>query len=272
MMRKTARAALLAATLTRPALALPAAATAQVLEIGGRPVAGRARPAYRDRLLDLPDQHDDLRRPDRDRQEPAGDPGAGRVVDDRDRRQDLYLQLAARRHLPRRHAGARPRTSPRRFRRVLQPGDRLAARQPLRRGGEGRRARRRDTSCCSSRSPSAPLLASLATHLRSCRGASRPTRTALQRAPVGTGPFRFQQWAPDTFISLQQAMPATGSRACRGSTGLKFNIVPEAATRQVGISSGTYAMLPNIDPTTALPLDGKPNVNARSRRSSSPTR
>ena len=41
---------------------------------------------------------------------------------------------------------------------------------------------------------------------------------------------------------------------------MKFNIVPESATRQVGISSGQYAMLPNIDAATALQLKGKPNV------------
>src|SRR5262249_26857839 len=43
--------------------------------------------------------------------------------------------------------------------------------------------------------------------------------------------------------------------------GLRFNVVPEAATRQVGISSGAYQMLPNIDPTTAQTLRGRPNVN-----------
>ena len=42
--------------------------------------------------------------------------------------------------------------------------------------------------------------------------------------------------------------------------GLKFNIVPESATRQVGLASGQYALLPNIDAATALQLKGKPNV------------
>ena len=55
-------------------------------------------------------------------------------------------------------------------------------------------------------------------------------------------------------------MTATGSRACRSSTGLKFNIVPESATRQVGVTSGQYALLPNIDAATALQLKGKPGV------------
>ena len=42
--------------------------------------------------------------------------------------------------------------------------------------------------------------------------------------------------------------------------GLKFNIVPESATRQVGLSNGQYALLPNIDAATALQLKGKPNA------------
>jgi peptide/nickel transport system substrate-binding protein len=42
--------------------------------------------------------------------------------------------------------------------------------------------------------------------------------------------------------------------------GLKFNIVPESATRQVGLTNGQYALLPNIDAATALQLKGKPGV------------
>jgi peptide/nickel transport system substrate-binding protein len=36
--------------------------------------------------------------------------------------------------------------------------------------------------------------------------------------------------------------------------------VPESATRQVGLTNGQYALLPNIDAATALQLKGKPNV------------
>ena len=55
-------------------------------------------------------------------------------------------------------------------------------------------------------------------------------------------------------------MTATGSRALPKLAGLKFNIVPESATRQVGLANGQYALLPNIDAATALQLKGKPNV------------
>jgi peptide/nickel transport system substrate-binding protein len=84
-------------------------------------------------------------------------------------------------------------------------------------------------------------------------------KDALQKAPVGTGPFRFQEWQPNGFILLtrhdgywQQGAPKL--------SGLKFNIVPESATRQVGLVNGQYQLLPNIDAATALQLKGKPNV------------
>ncbi len=106
--------------------------------------------------------------------------------------------------------------------------------------------------------PSAPLLTSLATI------AIVPKRFAtdkdgLQRQPIGTGPFKMTEWQPNGFVTLakhdgywQAGKPKLA--------GVKFNIVPESSTRQVGITSGQYAMLPNIDAATALQLQGKPNV------------
>lgn len=106
--------------------------------------------------------------------------------------------------------------------------------------------------------PSAPFATQLSTiavvPARSARGEGD-----LQRQPVGTGPFRFAQWVPDTYIHLErhpgyheQGLPKLGA--------VRFNIVPEAATRQVGLAGGTYQMLPSIDSATALSLQGQPNV------------
>jgi len=106
--------------------------------------------------------------------------------------------------------------------------------------------------------PAAPLLTSLAT-IAIVPSAMETNKDALQKAPVGTGPFKFQEWQPNGFILLtknetywQQGMPKL--------SGLKFNIVPESATRQVGLTNGQYALLPNIDAATALQLKGKPGV------------
>jgi peptide/nickel transport system substrate-binding protein len=106
--------------------------------------------------------------------------------------------------------------------------------------------------------PSAPLLASLAT-IAVVPSSVETNKDALQKQPVGTGPFKFQEWQPNGFILLakneaywQQGLPKL--------SGLKFNIVPESATRQVGLTNGQYALLPNIDAATALQLKGKPGV------------
>ncbi len=81
-------------------------------------------------------------------------------------------------------------------------GDRLAAREPPRRDRERDARSMRGTVEVKLKEPSAPLLdvARDAGH-RAAR-ASRPTRTALQSQPVGTGPFKFQEWQPNGFIAL----------------------------------------------------------------------
>jgi peptide/nickel transport system substrate-binding protein len=84
-------------------------------------------------------------------------------------------------------------------------------------------------------------------------------KDALQRAPDGTGPFKFVEWQPNGFISLAKNT-AYWKPGLPKLDGVKFNIVPESATRQVGLSSGQYSMLPNIDAATALQLKGKPGV------------
>ncbi|MBL0405809.1 ABC transporter substrate-binding protein [Microvirga aerilata] len=106
--------------------------------------------------------------------------------------------------------------------------------------------------------PSAALLSSLAT-IAIVPSAMEANKDALQKTPVGTGPFKFQEWQPNGFILLTKN-EAYWEKGLPKLSGLKFNIVPESATRQVGLSNGQYAMLPNIDAATALQLKGKPNV------------
>ena len=89
--------------------------------------------------------------------------------------------------------------------------------------------------------------------------AMEANKDALQKTPVGTGPFKFQEWQPNGFILLTKN-EAYWEKGLPKLSGLKFNIVPESATRQVGLSNGQYALLPNIDAATALQLKGKPNV------------
>ncbi|MGO4387955.1 ABC transporter substrate-binding protein [Microvirga sp. 2YAF29] len=106
--------------------------------------------------------------------------------------------------------------------------------------------------------PSAALLSSLAT-IAIVPRSMEANKDALQKEPVGTGPFKFQEWQPNGFILLSKN-DAYWEKGLPKLAGLKFNIVPESATRQVGLTNGQYALLPNIDAATALQLKGKPNV------------
>lgn len=88
---------------------------------------------------------------------------------------------------------------------------------------------------------------------------------ALQQKPVGTGPFKFDNWQPNSHISLlkfdeyrEAGLPKIDE--------VKVHFVPESATRQVGIASGEYDLLPGIDPATALQLQANPAVSIQTTR------
>ncbi|MXQ11400.1 ABC transporter substrate-binding protein [Microvirga makkahensis] len=106
--------------------------------------------------------------------------------------------------------------------------------------------------------PSAALLSSLS-GIAIVPRAMEANKDALQKTPVGTGPFKFQEWQPNGYILLTKN-EAYWDKGLPKLSGLKFTIVPESATRQVGLANGQYALLPNIDAATALQLKGRPNV------------
>jgi peptide/nickel transport system substrate-binding protein len=102
--------------------------------------------------------------------------------------------------------------------------------------------------------PSASFLAQLATLAIVPAGGDD-----LAKQPDGTGPFRFKEWQPNTFIALdrntgywQQGHPIL--------SGLRFQIVPEATTRRLGLTGGTYQFLPTVDAATAAALKDAPGV------------
>jgi peptide/nickel transport system substrate-binding protein len=106
--------------------------------------------------------------------------------------------------------------------------------------------------------PTAPLLVSIAT-IAIVPRSMETEKEALQRAPIGTGPFKFREWQANGFVALEKHAGYWRQGAPK-LDGIKFNIVPESATRQVGLSSGQYSMLPNIDAATAMQLKGRPGV------------
>lgn len=87
-------------------------------------------------------------------------------------------------------------------------------------------------------------------------------KESLQQVPVGTGPFKFDSWTPNSHISL---VKFDGYRVdgLPKLDGVKVNFVPESATRQVGIGGGDYHLLPGIDPATALQLGANPSVTVQ---------
>lgn len=105
--------------------------------------------------------------------------------------------------------------------------------------------------------PSAPLLGSLAT-IAIVPKAMEADKDTLQKAPDGTGPFKFEEWQPNSFIELARNDAYWGGAA--KLDGLKFNIVPESATRQVGLVNGQFSLLPDLDPATAAQLKDKPGI------------
>jgi peptide/nickel transport system substrate-binding protein len=103
--------------------------------------------------------------------------------------------------------------------------------------------------------PSAPFLSQLS----SLSIVAPEAAAELGRKPVGTGPYRFSAWVPDTYIALERN-PDYWEKGLPKLAGLKFNIVPEAATREAGIIGGTYKLLPVVDAASAAALAGKPGV------------
>ncbi|MCR9120792.1 MAG: ABC transporter substrate-binding protein [Phyllobacteriaceae bacterium] len=106
--------------------------------------------------------------------------------------------------------------------------------------------------------PSAPLLSSL-TSIAIVPAKYEDDTDTLQRAPDGTGPFKFVSWQPDVAITLE-ANADYWDEGRPALEGVVFNIVPEAATRQVGLNSGQYQMLPNIDGVMAQQFQGTGGV------------
>jgi peptide/nickel transport system substrate-binding protein len=82
----------------------------------------------------------------------------------------------------------------------------------------------------------------------------------LAKQPDGTGPFRFKEWQPNTFIALDRNA-AYWQPGHPLLAGLRFEIVPEATTRRLGLTGGTYQLLPTVDAATATALKSTPDVS-----------
>lgn len=75
----------------------------------------------------------------------------------------------------------------------------------------------------------------------------------LQKVAVGTGPYELDKVVPDTYVLLK-ANPDYYRPGEPKLAELKYNVVPEASTRAAGLRTGTYQLLPTVDPVTAETL------------------
>jgi peptide/nickel transport system substrate-binding protein len=92
----------------------------------------------------------------------------------------------------------------------------------------------------------------------------------LQQTPIGTGPFKFDNWQPNSHIDMSKFANYRTSGLPKLDS-VKISFVPESATRQVGLSNGEYDILPGVDPATALQLQGNSNVDIYQTRNLSYT-
>lgn len=104
------------------------------------------------------------------------------------------------------------------------------------------------------KTPSASFLAQLAALAIVPDGAKD-----LAHRPDGTGPFRFHEWQPNTFIALDRNA-AYWQPDRPHLAGLRFAIVPEATTRRLGLTGGSYQLLPSLDAATAASLQTVPGI------------
>lgn len=81
----------------------------------------------------------------------------------------------------------------------------------------------------------------------------------LQQVAVGTGPFMLTEVVPDTYVLLE-ANPDYYRAGQPYLAALRYNIVPVASTRAAGLRTGTYHLLPDVDPATAETMRGVAGV------------
>ena len=106
--------------------------------------------------------------------------------------------------------------------------------------------------------PSLPLVGQLEA-LAIVPAESLVNAAGLQKVPMGTGPFKFDIWVTDAYVSLVKN-PDYHVAGLPKLAGLKFNIVPESSTRQAGMASGAYQFFPSVDAVTINALARIPDV------------
>ncbi len=111
--------------------------------------------------------------------------------------------------------------------------------------------------------PNASLLSSLAIFPAHLISPNSPAGEAMQRRPIGTGPYRFLSWSPNQAIVLEANPdywdPANGA----GFRRVALKVVPENAVRLLELKAGGLHGLDGVQPAelAALAGDGRFTVH-----------
>lgn len=83
-------------------------------------------------------------------------------------------------------------------------------------------------------------------------------KTAFARKPVGTGPYKLDQWVDGEFIRLVAHDDYFGGKPTAKS--ITFKVVPEVSARIAGLVSGEYDIIVNVPPDQVPVLRGYKDV------------
>lgn len=83
-------------------------------------------------------------------------------------------------------------------------------------------------------------------------------KDAFARRPVGTGPYRFDEWVDGEFLRLVAHDDYWGERPTAKS--ITYQVVPEVSARIAGLVSGEYDIAVNIPPDQIPVIEGYPDL------------
>src|SRR5262249_6636855 len=100
------------------------------------------------------------------------------------------------------------------------------------------------------KAPYAPLLSRLADVQIVPPGATKQLAERFGRAPVGSGPYRFERWETGGPVTLQASPDYWHAAGTRIQT-LTWRTLPEASTRVAALRTGDVDLITNLTPEFA---------------------
>ncbi len=89
--------------------------------------------------------------------------------------------------------------------------------------------------------------------------------TDFGKIPVGTGPFKIEEWSRDSFLRLGR-FDAYFMRGRPALEGVTFRFVPEGPVKTAGLLTGEFDVVDGVDPLDVPRLERDPRVSIRPRQ------